>query len=91
MDVAAVLAGRDVAAERRRAATLDRRHHLELAEAEVTGIGGTPRGPVVAEDIRDLQPFPGHEAPDQAGGRGPCCSRSKGLLTAFKVALAMWL
>ena len=53
--VQAVLAAHDMAAERRRAATLDRRHHLQLAEADVTCIGFTPGGPVVAEDIRDLQ------------------------------------
>src|SRR3974390_2509869 len=41
--------------ERRRAAALDRRHHLQLLEADVAGIGGTPGSPVVAKDIRDLQ------------------------------------
>src|SRR5204862_291701 len=50
-----VLAAHDVPAEGRRAAALDRAHHLELAEAQVTAIGLTPSGPVVAEDIRDLQ------------------------------------
>jgi hypothetical protein len=40
-----------VAAEGRRAAALDRAHHLELAEAHVTAVGVTPSGPVVAEDI----------------------------------------
>src|SRR5271165_5241735 len=44
-----------MAAERRRAAALDRRHYLQLVEADVPGIGSTPRRPVVAEDIRDLQ------------------------------------
>src|ERR1700739_2915824 len=29
--------------------------NLELAEAQVTAVGLTPSGPVVAEDIRDLQ------------------------------------
>ena len=51
----AVLAALNVAAERRRAAALDCRHHLELVEADVTDIGSTPRRPVIAEDIRDLQ------------------------------------
>jgi hypothetical protein len=78
--MAAVLAGRDMPAERRGAAAL-----------EVAGIGSTPGSAMGAEDIRDLQPFPGHEIPDQAGGRGPCLRYSKGLLTAFKVVLAMWL
>ena len=53
-----------MAAERRRAAALDRRHHLQLAEADVTGIGTTPRRPVAAQDIRDLQL-----------GTGRCCGR----------------
>ena len=50
-----VLAARDVAAERRRAAALDRRHHLQLAEAHMAGVGLTPCRTMVAEDIRDLQ------------------------------------
>jgi hypothetical protein len=33
-------------AERRRAAALDRAHHLQLAEADVAGVGFAPRGPV---------------------------------------------
>ena len=37
--VGAVLATRDMPAERRRAAVLDRRHHLELAEADMAGFG----------------------------------------------------
>jgi hypothetical protein len=89
--MAAVLAGRDMPAERRGAAALDGGHDLQLAEAQVAGIGSTPGSAMGAEDIRDLQPFPGHEIPDQAGGRGPCLRYSKGLLTAFKVVLAMWL
>src|SRR3954464_8556668 len=59
--VRAVLAACDVAAERRRAATLDRRHDLELAEAHMAGVGRAPGGPVVAEDVRDLQSGTGHE------------------------------
>ena len=55
-----VLAVLDMATERRRAAALDRRHHLQLVEADVTGIGRTPRRPMVAEDIRDLQLWMGH-------------------------------
>ena len=42
-------------AERGRAAGLDRRHHLELAEAQVAGMGRTPGGPLAAEDIGDLE------------------------------------
>jgi hypothetical protein len=58
--VGTVLATLDMATERRRAAALDRRHHLQLVEADVTGIGSTPRRSVIAEDIRDLQCWTGH-------------------------------
>ena len=53
--VRALLAARDMPAERRRAAALDRRHHLQLVEAHMAGIGLTPRRSMAAEDIRDLQ------------------------------------
>jgi hypothetical protein len=58
-----VLATHDVPTECRRAAALDRAHHLELAEAHVTAVGVTPSGAVVAEDIRDLQGWTTHEGP----------------------------
>jgi pimeloyl-ACP methyl ester carboxylesterase len=51
----AFLAARDMAAERRRAAALDRRHHLQLVEADMAGMGLTPCRTMVAEDIRNLQ------------------------------------
>jgi hypothetical protein len=51
-DMRAVLAARDMAAEGRRAAALDRRHHLELAEAHMAGIGLTPCQSMAAENIR---------------------------------------
>src|SRR6266853_2150955 len=47
--VRALLAARDMPAESRRAAALDGRHDLELAEAHVTGVGTTPRRSVAAE------------------------------------------
>ena len=50
-----VLAARDMSAERCRAAGLDCRHHLELAEADMAGVGLAPRRSMVAEDIRNLQ------------------------------------
>jgi len=56
-----------MAAERRRAAALDRRHHLELAEAHMAGIGFTPSGPVVAEDVRNLQNWTGHQRRASSG------------------------
>jgi len=50
----AVLAGIDVTAECCRAAGLDRRHDLELRQAQVTGLGGTIAGPFSPEDVGDL-------------------------------------
>src|ERR1700752_3449491 len=50
-----VLAARDMAAERCRAAALDRTHHLQLREAHMPLIGFTPSRAVIAEDVRDLQ------------------------------------
>ena len=43
--VRTVLAARHMAAKRRRAAALDGRHHLQLVEADVAGIGTSPRRP----------------------------------------------
>ena len=58
--VGAVLAARDMAAERCRAAALDRRHHLQLTEADMAGIGPAPCRAVAAEDVRDLQRWTRH-------------------------------
>ena len=52
-----------MAAEGCRAAALDGAHHLELVEAHVAAVGVTPRGPVAAEDVRDLQSWAGHAGP----------------------------
>src|SRR5438132_10193603 len=64
----AVLAARDMTAERRGAAALDRRHRLELAEAHMAGVGLPPRRAAVAEDIRDLQDRTAHVS-RASGGR----------------------
>jgi hypothetical protein len=64
----AVLAARDMAAEGRRAAALDRRHDLQLAKAQVAGVGLAPRRSVVAKDIRDLQSRANHVRRVYAGG-----------------------
>jgi hypothetical protein len=56
-------AARDVAAEVRRPAALDRAHYLELVVTEVALHGLTPSGAVIAEDVRDLQGWPGHGEP----------------------------
>ena len=68
--MAAILAALDMAAtgqarglkahESSRAATLDRRHRLELAEAHMPGIGLAPGRPVAMEDVCDLQPRAAH-------------------------------
>jgi hypothetical protein len=50
-----VLAARNKAAERRRAAALDGTHDLHLLQADMAAVGVTPSGAVFAEDIRDLQ------------------------------------
>ena len=57
-----VLAARNMAAESRGPAALDRAHDLELGEAHMAAVGLTPSGPVVAEDVRDLQSWPCHDA-----------------------------
>ena len=44
-----------MAAQGGAATLLDGRHDLELTEAEVSPLSVSPRRPVVAEDIRDLQ------------------------------------
>ena len=76
-----VLAAYDMAAELCRAAVLDRRHHLELLEADMAGIGLTPCRSLAAENIRDLQPGTGHRRGRYAGG----CSFSpiSGFLPGF--------
>ena len=60
--VRALLAARDMPAEGRRATALDRRHHLELAEAHMAGIGLAPCRSMAAENIRDLQRWTRHTA-----------------------------
>ena len=53
--VAAVLAGLDVTAEGGGAAVLDRRHDLELLQAQMPGMGGPVGGAGSAEDVGDLE------------------------------------
>ncbi len=53
--VGALLATRDMTAERGGAAALDGRHYLELAEAHMACVGAPPGRPEGAEDVRDLQ------------------------------------
>jgi hypothetical protein len=39
-------------------------HHLQLTEIHMAGIGGTPYGAEIAEDIRDLQAARSEEPSD---------------------------
>src|SRR6516165_3087064 len=90
--VAAILAALDMAAESSRAATLDRRHRLELAEAHMPGIGLAPGRPVAMGDVCDLQPRaaqrPSDYAPVLSLSAVSSASRSSGLVTVRIVVLA---
>ena len=59
---ALVVTARNVTSERCRTAALGGRHHLQLPKAHVAAIGFAPSGTVVAEDIRNLQSWTGHES-----------------------------
>jgi len=61
--IGAVRTARDMAAKGRRAAALDRRHHLQLVEADMAGMGLAPCQTMAAEDIRDLQSRVRHARP----------------------------
>ena len=58
--MAAILATLDMPAERGGAALLDCRHHLELSEAHMPGIGAAPVGSMAMKDVCDLQPWAAH-------------------------------
>jgi len=61
--IGAFLASRDMAAERCGAATLDCRHHLQLVEADMAGMGSAPCRTMAVEDIRNLQNRARHARP----------------------------
>ena len=54
-EIAAVVAAIDMAAESRRPAVLDRRHDLELLQAQVPGLGGAVGGTGGPQDVGDLE------------------------------------
>ena len=56
--VGAGFAALDMTAQRRRSAALDRRYDLELAEAQMAGMGRTPSRSAAAEDVRHLDRRP---------------------------------
>ena len=91
LGVRAVLAARDMSAERRRAAALDRRHHLQLVEAHMAGLGFTPSRTMAAEDIRDLQSRARHVRRASGGRLDPVeleAICSSGLMTSRIVLVA---
>lgn len=51
----AVVAGLDMTAQCGGAAGLDRRHDLELAQAQMPGMGRSIGGPGSAEDVGNLE------------------------------------
>ena len=53
--MAAVRAGLEMTAEGGGAAVLDRRHDLELLQAQVPGLGGTVGGTGGPQDVGDLE------------------------------------
>jgi hypothetical protein len=69
--VGAVLAARDMAAEGCRAAVLDRRHYLQLVEADMAGMGLPPCRTTVAENIRNLQSRTRHRPRVSRAARPP--------------------
>ena len=85
----AVFAGLDMAAHRSRTAILDRRHDLQLVEAEIPGVRHPICGPGNPEDVGDLQRGP-HLA--QPSGDPPSAENSanlsSGLVTARTVRVA---
>ena len=60
--VAALGAGRNMAAERGGPAGLDRRHHLQLRQVQMPCVFTAIGRPMGAEDIRDLQFGAGHRS-----------------------------
>ena len=60
MIMAALRAGRHMPTEPHCPASFNRAHHLQLATVQMSGIIPPVSGPVIAEDIRDLQPLCWH-------------------------------
>ncbi len=58
--VAALGTGGHMPAERLGSAGFDRRHDLELGQADMPGIGPPPRRAIAAKDVGDLQSWPDH-------------------------------
>src|SRR3546814_186965 len=85
----AVGAGFDVSTERGGAAMFDRRHDLELMQAQMPGMRGAIRGPCSTEDVGDLER--GAHQPQPSGGSSmgdASASLSSGLVTLRVVFVA---
>ena len=59
--VRTVLAALDMAAERRGSAMFDRRHHLQLGEADMASVGLAPVRAMGVKNVGDLQTRPRHQ------------------------------
>jgi hypothetical protein len=91
LNMGAVIAALDVTAKRRSAAGLDRRHHLQLPEADMAGVGLAPRRAMSAKDVGDPRAVTRGPRHRQAGGGRLARftpSRSKGLVTSRIVLTA---
>ena len=66
--ILARIAAHDRAAQPGGAAGFDGRHHLELVEADMAGIGGAPCGAMIAEDVRDFESGAEHGQPERLLG-----------------------
>ena len=82
----AVLAALDMTAERRGAAMFDRRHHLQLGEADVASVGLAPVRAMGVKNVGDLQTRPRHAARVRLA-----VSFSSGLVTSRIVLTATWV
>ena len=83
----AVGTGLDVTAERGGAAMLDRRHDLELMQAEVAGMGGAVRGASSTEDVGDLERGPHRAQPSGTSSLGDASASLSSGLTIDRTVL----
>src|SRR3546814_11489466 len=79
----AVGAGFDVSTERGGAAMFDRRHDLELMQAQMPGMRGAIRGPCSTEDVGDLERGAHQLQPSGGSSKGDArASISGGMVTS---------
>ena len=83
--VGALGTAQHMAAKRRAAAGLDRRHHLELGQAEMTLSGLTEACSLDPKDVSDFQAGTGH-----ASAHGVGSKPSNGLVTSRSILEATW-